>query len=93
LLDGPCVTGEHLTSRDALREAIRAEIATTFHPSTTCKMGPARDPLSVVDFQGRVRGLGGLRVCDAAIFPFGPTANLHFTVVAVAEKIAAGMVR
>jgi choline dehydrogenase-like flavoprotein len=32
-------------------------------------------------------------VCDASIFPFGPRANLHFTVVAVAEKIAAGMVQ
>lgn len=91
LLDGPCVLGEHLTSREVLRETIRSQIATTFHPSTTCKMGPASDALSVVDAQGRVRGVGGLRVCDASIFPFGPRANLHFTVVAVAEKIAAGI--
>lgn len=92
LLDGPCVTGEHLTSRVALKETVRAQIATTFHPSTTCKMGPASDVLSVVDFQGRVRGVRGLRVCDASIFPFGPRANLHFTVVAVAEKIAAEII-
>ncbi len=93
LLQGPCVHGDHLTSRAMLKETVQAQVATTFHPSTTCKMGPASDAFSVVDFQGRVRGVGGLRVCDASIFPFGPRANLHFTVVAVAEKIAAGMVQ
>jgi choline dehydrogenase len=49
-------------------------------------MGPARDPLAVVDSRCRVRGLAGLRVVDASVFPFGPRANLHFTVCAVAER-------
>lgn len=89
LLAGACIEGEHLTSREALKEVMRAEIGTTYHPSSTCKMGPARDALSVVDAHCQVRGLRGLRVVDAAIFPFGPRANLHFIVVAVAEKIAA----
>ncbi len=91
MLDGPCVPGEHLTSREALTRLLRAEVGTTYHPSSTCKMGPASDALAVVDFQGRVRGLQGLRVVDASILPFGPRANLHFTVVAVAEKIASEM--
>lgn len=91
MLAGPCVPGEHLTSREALKAAIRAEGGTTYHPSSTCKMGPASDAMSVVDFQGRVRGVRGLRVVDASIFPTGPRANLHFTIVAAAEKIAAGM--
>jgi choline dehydrogenase-like flavoprotein len=42
----------------------------------------------VVDHAGRVHGVAGLRVADAAIFPSGPRANLHCTVVAVAEKLA-----
>jgi choline dehydrogenase len=89
MLEGPCVEGDHLTSRAARREAVRREVGTTYHPSSTCKMGPAGDAMSVVDYQGRVRGVAGLRVVDASMFPFGPRANLHFTVVAAAEKVAA----
>lgn len=92
MLAGPCIEGAHLTSSEALRDVMRAEIGTTYHPSSTCKMGPARDALSVVNAHGQVRGVRGLRVVDASIFPFGPRANLHFTVAAVAEKIAAGII-
>ena len=76
-------------SRDELRAFARENVSTTFHPSSTCRMGPASEPGSVVDHQGRVHGLTGLRVVDASIFPAGPRANLHCTVVAVAEKLAA----
>jgi choline dehydrogenase len=61
---------------------------TTYHPSSTCRMGPASDPLAVIDANGQVYGAPGLRVVDASIFSAGPRANLHFTVVAVAEKLA-----
>jgi choline dehydrogenase len=61
---------------------------TTYHPSSTCRMGPADDPMAVVDASGRIHGLSGLHVIDASIFPTSPRANLHFTVVAVAEKLA-----
>lgn len=74
--------------RAALRVAVRAHVATTFHPSSTCRMGPSTDADAVVDHAGRVYGVDGLRVVDASIFPTGPRANLHCTVVAVAEKLA-----
>jgi choline dehydrogenase len=75
--------------RDELREwVLSSHHATTYHPSTTCKMGPASDPLAVVDHAGRVHGIESLRVVDASIMPFGPRGNLHFPVVAIAEKIA-----
>jgi choline dehydrogenase len=67
---------------------IRAHVGTTYHPSSTCRMGPEADPLAVVDHEGRVHGVAGVRVADASIFPTGPRANVHFTVVAVAEKQA-----
>ena len=51
-------------------------------------MGPEADPGAVVDHAGRVRGIAGLRVADASVFPTGPRANLHCTVVAAAEKLA-----
>ena len=66
----------------------RSRFGTTFHPSSTCRMGPASDPMAVVDHDAHVHGVAGLRVVDASIFPTGPRANLHFTVVAVAEKLA-----
>ena len=74
--------------RDGLRAWIREQAGTTFHPSSSCRMGPAGDQGAVVDHLGRVHGVAGLRVADAAIFPTSPRANLHCTVVAAAEKLA-----
>jgi choline dehydrogenase len=65
-----------------------SRFGTTFHPSSTCRMGPRSDPMAVVDHDALVHGVGALRVIDASIFPTGPRANVHFTVVAVAEKLA-----
>ena len=76
------------SSRDELRELVRAHADTTYHPSSTCRMGPADDPGAVVDHEGRVYGVPGVRVADASIFPTSPRANIHATVVAVAEKLA-----
>jgi choline dehydrogenase-like flavoprotein len=81
------------SSREELRELVRVHADTTYHPSSTCRMGPPDDPLAVVDQAGRVRGVRGLRVADASIFPGSPRANIHATVVAVAEKLAAEMRR
>jgi choline dehydrogenase len=75
-------------SRAELRELVRAHADTTYHPSSTCRMGPADDPGAVVDHRGCVHGIRGLRIADASIFPTGPRANIHATVVAVAEKLA-----
>lgn len=74
--------------RSALPAWARDRFGTTYHPSSTCRMGPASDPMAVVDSAGRVHGVPGLRVADASIFPTAPRANLHFTVVAAAEKLA-----
>jgi 5-(hydroxymethyl)furfural/furfural oxidase len=54
-------------------------------------MGRADDPMAVVDTQGRVKGVQGLRVIDASIFPVVPCANTNFPVLMTAEKIAATM--
>ena len=48
-------------------------------------MGP--DPAaSVVDARLRVHGVGGLRVCDASIFPTITSGNTNAPTVMVAEK-------
>ena len=41
--------------------------------------------------QGRVRGVEGLRVVDASIFPLVPCANTNFPTLMTAEKIADAM--
>jgi choline dehydrogenase-like flavoprotein len=51
-------------------------------------MGPARDALAVVDEIGAVRGLDGLFVCDASIFPNVMRSNTNLPAVALAEHMA-----
>jgi 5-(hydroxymethyl)furfural/furfural oxidase len=72
---------------EALAEHIRQNVAGTFHPAGTCRMGSDRD--AVVDGEGRVRGVGGLRVVDASIMPTVPRGNTNIPTIMVAEKIAA----
>jgi choline dehydrogenase len=73
--------------RPELATWLRDNVGTMFHPSGTCRMGSPSDPMSVVDAQGRVHGIVGLRVADASIFPTAPRAAIHPTVVAVAERL------
>ncbi|MGG2395430.1 choline dehydrogenase [Pseudomonas sp. SH1-B] len=78
--------GAHVQSDDELDAFIREHAETAFHPSCSCKMG--EDDMAVVDGQGRVHGLQGLRVVDASIMPEIITGNLNATTIMIAEKIA-----
>ncbi len=73
---------------DALRAFLHANVSHLVHPVGTCKMGPADDPLAVVDQSGRVYGVEGLRVADAAIMPNVPRANTNLTAIMIGERIA-----
>src|SRR5206468_3963459 len=53
----------------ALAEHCRKFVKTNFHPSGTCRMGRAADPLAVLDPRLRVRGVDNLRVCDLSAMP------------------------
>jgi 5-(hydroxymethyl)furfural/furfural oxidase len=77
---------------DALAAHIRENVAGTFHPVGTCRMGGANDRDAVVDPEGRVRGIAGLRVIDASIMPTAPRGNTNIPTIMVAEKISATMV-
>ena len=77
-----------LASEDALDDWLMREVTTTQHISGTCKMGPASDPMTVVDQYGQVHGLDGLRVVDASIMPDCIRANTNVTTIMIGERIA-----
>ncbi|MFR9674197.1 GMC family oxidoreductase [Streptomyces sp. TR06-5] len=75
------------TDRD-LSEYGRRVAHTVYHPAGTCRMGAAEDAWAVLDPALRVRGVDGLRVVDASVFPTMPTINPMVTVLLVAERAA-----
>lgn len=78
--------GPQVSSDADLIADIRARAETIYHPVGTCRMG--RDPASVVDGQGRVRGVEGLRVVDASIMPTIIAGNTNAPTMMIAENIA-----
>ena len=89
ILGGRVVPGDDdVQSDDALDDWILSNVATGEHISCTCKMGPASDPMAVVDQYGKVHGLEGLRVVDASIMPDCPRANLNVTTMMIGERVA-----
>ena len=77
----------------ALTEHIRDNVAGTFHPVGTCRMGAAGDRDAVTDAAGRVHGVAGLRVIDASIMPTITRGNTNIPTIMLAEKISDEMLR
>jgi len=75
-------------SDEAILTSMAATLDTYHHPTSSAPMGNAGDPKAVVDLQGRVHGVHGLRVVDAAIFPDVPSVATNVTTIATAEHIA-----
>ncbi|XP_053380093.1 glucose dehydrogenase [FAD, quinone]-like [Mercenaria mercenaria] len=71
---------------------VRHVALTEYHHSGTCKMGAVNNPTAVVDPELRVKGIKGLRVADASIFPNVTSGNTNAPTIMVAEK-AADMIR
>ena len=80
--------GPDVETDDEWLAYMRASAETVYHPSGTCRMGRAEDPLAVVTPDLRVRGLAGLRVADASVFPSMVTVNICNTVMMIAERAA-----
>lgn len=70
----------------ALRAWVRASVATTGHAASSVAMGT--DPESPLDPRLRVRGVEGLRVADASVFPVIPRANTNAPAIMVGERCA-----
>ncbi|MGO9851734.1 MAG: choline dehydrogenase [Steroidobacteraceae bacterium] len=80
--------GEAVHSDEEIDAFIRGKVESAYHPCGTCRMGPASDPLAVVDTQGRVIGTERLRVVDSSIMPSITTGNLNAPTIMLAEKLA-----
>jgi len=80
--------GAHLQTDEELDSAVREHAESAYHPCGTCKMGRADDPNAVVDPEGRVIGVHGLRVADSSIFPRITNGNLNGPSILVGEKMS-----
>ena len=81
---------DRLDTDDAALDAhIRDAHGPFFHGVGTCGMGDHDD--AVLDPSGALRGVEGLYVADASAAPHVPRTNTHLLVLALAEKIAAGL--
>ena len=80
--------GNDVQTDTEIDDFIRAKVESAYHPSCSCKMGSAKDPLAVVAPDTRVHGLEGLRVVDSSIMPSITTGNLNAPTIMLAEKAA-----
>jgi len=78
--------GPEIQSDEQLLDYARRRGGTVYHPTSTCKMGS--DPMSVVDAELRVHGIGGLRVADASIMPTVVSGNTNAATIMIGEKVA-----
>ena len=80
--------GAGVQTDEQIDEFVRQKVESAYHPSCSCRMGAADDPLAVVDPETRVYGLEALRVVDSSIMPSVTTGNLNAPTIMIAEKAA-----
>jgi choline dehydrogenase len=84
---GELSPGPGVENDEQVLEWVAKDAETALHPSCTCKMGV--DDMAVVDPESmKVRGLEGLRVADASVFPSITNGNIYAPVMMTAEKAA-----
>ncbi len=78
--------GAGVVTDEQIDAFIAAKVESAYHPTGTCRMGRADDPLAVVDPQTRVIRLDGLHVIDSSIMPSLTTGNLNAPTIMIGEK-------
>jgi choline dehydrogenase len=80
--------GPEVRGRQAIDRFLDHAAVHYYHPVGSCKMGPASDPDSVVDAEGRVHGIEGLYVADASLMPAVTSGNTNMPTTVIGERIA-----
>ncbi|MFY2825830.1 choline dehydrogenase [Ruegeria sp. MALMAid1280] len=80
--------GADVQTDEELNGFIAEHAESAYHPCGTCRMGRADDKNAVVDPEGRVIGVDGLRVADSSIFPQITNGNLNAPSIMVGEKMS-----
>ena len=84
---GEISPGPSVQTDEEILDWVRRDGETALHPSCSAKMGPASDPMSVVDpLTMKVHGMENLRVVDASAMPRTTNGNIHAPVLMLAEK-------
>ena len=81
-------TDEDLATDENLDRWMRKTVFNTTHASGTCKIGPASDPMSVVDQRLNIHGLENIKVADASVMPNVIRANTNATTIMIGERAA-----
>ncbi len=79
-------------SRGAIREWILRQTGSGYHPCGTVPMGSdaaLASGAAATDDHGRVRGVEGLVVADASLFPTVPSSNTNLPTIMLGERIGA----
>ncbi|OAO18622.1 choline dehydrogenase [Mammaliicoccus lentus] len=87
--DGEISPGPSVQTDEEILDWVKKDAETALHPSCSAKMGPASDPMAVVDpLTMKVHGMENLRVVDASAMPRTTNGNIHSPVLMLAEKAA-----
>ena len=85
--------GSVLKTEEELIKYIQKWQSFGHHISGTCKMGPIDDCMSVVDSKLRVKGVDGLRIVDASVYPppdlhaYNPTRGIYMIAELISDVI------
>jgi len=80
--------GADARSDQELDRHLATSTASQWHLTGTARMGTASDHGAVVDEQGRVHGIAGLRIADASIMPNVTNGNTNSPTIMIAEKLS-----
>ena len=78
--------GNAINTDEEIENWLRDNISTSYHPTSTCRMGPDTDLMAVVDPELKVHGVSNLRVIDASIMPDVVSGNTNAPSIMIGEK-------
>ena len=80
--------GPQVNTDDEWLDFARRSANSGYHLMGTAKMGPATDPMAVVDARLKVHGMEGLFVADCSIMPTMPSGNTFASALMIGDKCA-----